>query len=81
MSIPTLKRINISSEQELRIWLEKHVYQAEDVMLVTHTKEAHRKYVGVEQVHTALATYGWVAGRRYTLNGDLLGHVITKSGA
>lgn len=81
MKTPNLKRISISSEQELDIWLASHSDQSQSVMLVTHTKPSHRNYVSGEQVREALAAHGWIAGPRYTLNADLLGHVIAKSDA
>ena len=81
MQIPTLKRITVTSEQQLGIWLAKQSAQAESVMLVTHTKASHKTYVSREQVEQMLAAHGWIAGRRYTLNPDLLGHVISKAGA
>ena len=35
--IPKLKRINIHSELELKVWLKKNSSQKESVMLVTHS--------------------------------------------
>ena len=80
MKIPNLKRVKISSEQELRIWLAKHPHQEECVMLVTYSNASRPKYVSREQVRDALTAHGWVAGPRYTLNAILMGHVISKPG-
>jgi len=80
-AIPSLKRLTISSQGQLESWLAKHSGGAQSVMLVTHANASHPDYVGREHVAEALAVHGWQAGRRYTLNADLLGHVITKPAA
>lgn len=74
MDIPNLKRINISSEQALNVWLSKPSDQ-DSVMLVTNTKTSD---VSRRQIRDALAAHGWSAGPRFTLNAHLLGHVIRK---
>ncbi len=78
MNIPNLKRVKISSEQELRVWLNKHPNQEQSVMLVTHNKKFLEKHVSREQVQGALIEHGWADGPRYTLNAHLIGHVISK---
>jgi hypothetical protein len=78
MSIPNLKRVKVSSEQELKSWLSKKSNQKQSVMLVTCNKKSKDKHISHEQVDDALTAYGWIATRRYTLNGNLLGHVIHK---
>ncbi len=78
MNIPKLKRIRISSEEDLRIWLAGHSGQEGSVMLVTSTKAASRPHVSRAQVGDALAAHGWIGGPRYTLNATLVGHVITR---
>ncbi len=79
MSIPNLKRIKVSSGQELRNWLAKQPDQQQTVMLLTCNKTSRNKYVSREEVDEALVEHGWVAGVKYTLNGNLIGHVIGKS--
>jgi len=74
MTAPSLKRVKVSSEQELRIWLIKAVNKAE-VMLVTCGKKSPDKYISSAQVRLALSDHGWTAGQSYTLNGNLVGHV------
>jgi len=76
--IPKLKRINIHSELELKVWLKKNSSQKESVMLVTHSNTSHQKHVSREQIGEMLAEHGWKAGSRYTLGSDLLAHVISK---
>lgn len=78
MGIPNLKRVKVSSEQELRAWLNKQPDEDQSVMLVTYTKTSRDKHVSHEQVHEALVEHGWASGRKYTLNSHLLGHLISK---
>ena len=78
--IPDLKRVRISSEEQLDAWLARHPHREGGVMLVTHADAAHRKHVSREQVGRALAAHGWTAGPRYTLNAGLLGHKIARAG-
>jgi predicted alpha/beta-hydrolase family hydrolase len=73
--------VTISSQAQLASWLAKHPGDAQSVMLVTHVDASHRDYVSREDVAEALAVHGWSAGRRYTLNADLLGHMIAKASA
>lgn len=79
MTIPTLKRVKITSIQELRTWLAKNADHAGSVMVVTQSAPDSENYVSVDAVGGALGDHGWQAGRRYTLNKTLLGHVITKA--
>lgn len=79
MSIPNLKRIKVSSEQELRNWLAKHPDQEQSIMLVTCNKKSRDKHVSREQVRDALVEHGWADGPRYTLKGNLIGHVISHA--
>ncbi len=78
MAIPKLKRINVSSENELDIWLANNSSQEVSTMVVTHASTSHRKFVSRERIGQLLETHGWEAGPRYTLGSGILGHVITK---
>lgn len=78
MGVPNLKRVKVSSEQDLRNWLGKQPVDAQSVMLVTCCDTCSDKYLSREQVGDALDQHGWVSGFSYTLNGNLLGHVINK---
>lgn len=78
MTIPNLKRVKVSSVQELRNWLARHPDHDDSVMLVTHDKTARQKHVSRDQLHDVLAAHGWTGGRRYTLNGTLIGEVISR---
>lgn len=79
MIIPKLKRIKVSSEQELRNWLAKNPDQMQDVMIVTCNKKSPDKHLSRDQVKDVLAQNGWLAGRSYTLIGNLDGHVISRN--
>jgi|GEM_PF-3871793 len=50
MNIPKLKRIKISTIQELQTWLNKNRDQEEYVMLVTHNKTYQSNHISREQV-------------------------------
>lgn len=79
MKIPNIKRININSKLELDVWLNKNSDQEECVMVVTHTKSSHPKFVSREEIAEVLTKHSWNAGQRYTLgSADLLGHVINQ---
>lgn len=84
MSIPTLKRIRISSQIDLTTWLSKSAAQADiadmnSVMLVSHSDKANKSHLSVNEVREALNEQAWKLERSYTLNGGLLGHVISRS--
>ena len=79
MTIPNLKRFKVSSEQELRTWLSKNSERQKEVMIVTCNKSSPEKYVSNELIRDALRENGWVAGRRYTLVGNLVGHVASQA--
>ena len=79
MTIPKLRRIKVSSGQELGDWLAKNEDLRQDVMLVTCNSKSRDKFVSSEQVREALAEHGWSAGRRYTLRGNLVGHVACRT--
>ena len=77
MSMPNLKRVKVSSVQELESWLKENTDFHQCVMLVTQADASHRKFISREQVGQTIEKHGWNAGKRYTLGSGLLGHVIT----
>jgi hypothetical protein len=79
MSIPNLKRVTVSSETDLRNWLTKETTPEQSVMLVTHTKASPEKHLSNEEIAGAVSDHSWTAGRRYTLNGTLIGQVIHRA--
>lgn len=78
MTIPNLKRIKVSSALELQTLLAKKPDHEQSLMLVTYSESSHANYVSREQVNDIVAKHAWQVGTRYTLNGNLLGHVISK---
>lgn len=86
MNIPRLKRVKISSAQELRDWLARNtgrntgrnIGRKQEVMIVTCNEKSRDKHVSRDQLRAALGAYGWVAGRSYTLDGNLVGHVVSR---
>ncbi len=79
MAKPNLKRIKVSSEQELVNWLAQNSGGQQDVMIVTCDKKSPKKHISSAQVRAALGDTGWVVGRTQILVGNLLGHVISHS--
>jgi hypothetical protein len=77
MIIPKLKRIKVSSEHELRNWLAKNSEQKQEVMIVTCNKKSRDKHISCDLVRDALDENGWAAGQSYTLDGNLVGHVVS----
>lgn len=82
MIIPKLKRIKVSSEQELRNWLAENSERKQEVMIVTCNKKSRNKHVSSDQVRNVLSENDWndwAAGRSYTLDGNLIGHVVSHT--
>ncbi|AXI45583.1 hypothetical protein C1J03_05755 [Sulfitobacter sp. SK012] len=77
--IPKLRRIKISSVQELKNWLAKNSKLEQEVMIVTCNKQSRDKHVSSDQVRDALSANGWTAGQSYTLDGNLVGHVASHN--
>ena len=77
MIIPKLKRIKVSSEQELRNWLAKNSEHKQDVIIITCNSKSRDKHVSSNQVRHALSESGWAAGQSYTLDGNLVGHIAS----
>ena len=78
MTIPNLKRIKVSSEQELRTWLSKNSERQQEVMIVNCNKKSRDKHISSDQVRDAVGESGWNAGRSFTLDGNLVGHVVSN---
>jgi len=79
MIIPKLKRIKVSSEQELRSWLAKNSEREQEVMIITCNKKSRDKHLSRDQVRCALNEHGWAAGQSYTLGGNLVGQVVNHT--
>jgi hypothetical protein len=76
MTLPKLKRIKVTSERDLQNWLTKNKGHGQDVMIVTCNKTSLKKHISTVHLHRVLKETGWTAGRSYTLDGNLVGHVV-----
>ena len=76
MTIPELRRVKVSTEHELRNWLNKYSDLEQVVMIVTCNKKSRHKHITGDQVRDTVVQSGWTVGRRYTLDGNLVGNVV-----
>lgn len=79
MPKPNLKRIKVSTEQALRTFLAKESGPWQEVMIVTCNAGSRDKHIASEEVRSAAREYGWTSGRSYTLEGNLVGHIISHA--
>lgn len=79
MIIPKMKRVKVSSVLELRNWLAKNSTQQQEVMIVTCNKKSREKHISSDQIRDTLIENGWTAGQSYTLDGNLVGHVVSHT--
>lgn len=62
------QQVEISSANELRLWLQANHSQKESVWVVTYKKEITDKYVSVQEVLDELLCFGWIDGLRRKLD-------------
>jgi uncharacterized protein YdeI (YjbR/CyaY-like superfamily) len=62
------QKVEVTSNQELRTWLENNFGQKESVWLVTFKKNDPSKYVSVSEVLDELLCFGWIDGIRRKLD-------------
>jgi len=62
------QKVEVSSSQELRSWLEKHHQQQESVWLVTFKKSVPEKYLSTSAILDELLCFGWIDGIRRKLD-------------
>jgi uncharacterized protein YdeI (YjbR/CyaY-like superfamily) len=62
------KKVEVTSSEELRSWLENNYTQSESVWLVTYKKTEIGKYLSTSEVLDALISYGWIDGIRRKLD-------------
>lgn len=84
MHIPKLKRVKVSSEDELRNWLAKNAELRQDVMIVTCNMKSRDKHISSNRVRELVREKGWNVGRSYTLSlvaceMSVLGKIPCKS--
>lgn len=77
--IPSLKRVKVETRQELETWLTRNAGGSEDVMIVTRGKRSSDTTLSRQDVRQALQDASWRAGRSYTLNGNLVGHIAHRA--
>ena len=64
------QKVEVSSSQELRTWLEQHHAQKESVWLVTFKKTVPEKYLSTSEVLDELLCFGWIDGIRRKLDDN-----------
>lgn len=64
------QKVEVSSSEALRFWLEKHHTQVESVWLVTYKKTIPEKYLSTDQVLNELLCFGWIDGIRRKLDDN-----------
>lgn len=62
------EKVNVSSQDELRKWLEENHKQKESVWLVTFMKSTPSKYVSKEDILDEILCFGWIDGIRRKLD-------------
>ena len=62
------QKVEVTSNQELRAWLENNFGQKESVWLVTFKKNDPGKYVSISEVLDELLCFGWIDGIRRKLD-------------
>ena len=77
MTMPDLENVEITAEAELWAWLEQHHAQTDGVLLITHKKSQGARYVGRDAVLDALVAFGWIDGRRFTVDDKRTAQLIT----
>ncbi|MEO1094307.1 MAG: YdeI/OmpD-associated family protein [Cyanobacteria bacterium J06638_28] len=65
-----LQRVEVTSIQELRQWLEANYGQSESIWLVTYKKNVPAKYVSIQAVLDEVLCFGWMDGRRMKLDEE-----------
>lgn len=64
------EKVEITSSDELRDWLETNHRQSESIWLVTYKKHKTGKYVSTSEVLDELLCFGWIDGVRRKLDDD-----------
>jgi uncharacterized protein YdeI (YjbR/CyaY-like superfamily) len=64
------ERVEVESEQELRVWLSRNYTKRESVWLVTWKKTSGRAYVSYDQIVDQCLCFGWVDSQARKLDKD-----------
>jgi uncharacterized protein YdeI (YjbR/CyaY-like superfamily) len=62
------KKVEVTSSEALRTWLERNHNQKESIWLVTFKKVVPEKYLSTAQVLDELLCFGWIDGIRRKLD-------------
>ena len=63
-------KVEITTQQQLREWLQANYTQKESIWLVTYKKQWTNKYVSTQQVLDELLCFGWIDGVKRKLDED-----------
>ena len=72
------ERVEITSADDLLLWLEKYHKSLNSVWLVTWKAAHPERYVSRDTVLDALIAYGWIDGRRRKLD-DIADSVVAQA--
>jgi len=72
------QKVFVDSETALWNWLEANHQSAASYLLVTWKKTDPTRYLSRDQILDGLLAYGWVDGRRYTLDDTKTMQLICK---
>lgn len=71
-------KVEITSQEELRLWLMKNHAQPDSVWLVTYKKSEPSKYVSRWDVLDELICFGWIDGIRRKLDDNKTMQLISQ---
>lgn len=72
-----MEDIDISGPDALWTWLHENHKRPDSVRIVTWKAAHPDKYVSRDQILDALMAYGWIDGRRFTVDGDRTAQLIS----
>lgn len=75
-NLPDLQQVEIKSSDALWAWLDRHHAQEASVLLVTWKAAKRDWYVSREAVLDGLIAYGWIDGRRYTVDAQRTAQLV-----
>ncbi|MEM6306298.1 MAG: YdeI/OmpD-associated family protein [Pseudomonadota bacterium] len=74
---PDHPQLEVASEAALWDWLAAHHDSQAGAILITWKAADRARYVGRDAVLDALVAYGWIDGRRYTVDAARTAQLIT----
>lgn len=73
-----MEDIEVTTAAELWEWLAANHAQPQSVRLVTWKADHPEKYLSRDAVLDALIAYGWIDGRRFTVDNDRTAQLISR---